>query len=55
MHYLEGKVWDREPGGAAELGAEGGAQLAHAHWVGRRRVVDAREGLALQRLNVHVH
>jgi hypothetical protein len=55
VFYLEGKIGDRQPGGSTQLASQGGAELRHAHWVGRRRVVDPREGLVLQRLNVHVH
>ena len=53
--YLQSKLRDREPGGAAQDPAHGAAQLRHAHRVRCCCIVGAIKGAILQRLNVQVH
>lgn len=52
---LEGKLWNREPGGAAQDPPQGGAQLRHAYWIRGRRIVGAVKGGIGGCLNVQVH
>ena len=53
--YLQSKLRDREPGGAAQDPAHGAAQLRHAHRVRCCCIVGAIKGAILQRLDVQVH
>ena len=50
--HLEGKLWHRQPRGAPQHAPQGGAQLCHAHRVGRCCIVDARVRAVLQGLDV---
>mmetsp|Transcript_9752 Transcript_9752/g.24273 ORF Transcript_9752/g.24273 Transcript_9752/m.24273 type:complete len:352 (+) Transcript_9752:1691-2746(+) len=52
---LQRKVGHRQPGGAAHDAAQRGAQLAHAHGLGRGGVVHARVRRVAQRLDHQLH